>query len=648
MAESELLIRAAIRDELTGPLERIDAQVNRVAGSVARLDAAGAAGAKGGIAHLGTQVGGLHKLLTSADRKLVDLSRTVGSAFARALSAGALGLGALTAAVAVFGIKSASTFEQTRIALDGMLGSQAKGAAMFKDLQALNMKTPFGLSSVTAGARQLLGFQFQPEQILPVMKASTDIAAGLGAGEEGLQRILLNLGQVQSAGRVTGRELRDFAVLGVPGYAMVANILGKTKDEVRAMGDDAVVSADQFIGAWVKMQGPLQMFAGMAEKQMGSLQGLWSNVKDSFEVGMAAASKPLVDSLKGVIGPDGPLSKFVTEAMTTLAPPLAKFGGQVLTSLTQLLPALLPVFAALADGATRLLQAMAPGFEALRPVADELAGSLVELINALVPVMPDLTKAFVALVGVLPEFVRLLADIVPLAAPILRLLGGLLELGPVRDVLAGLLAVLLGYRVLHGIATAVDAMASALGRQATASVAAAEAEQTAAGIRGGGIGSMAGKAGRGIGIGLGAGLLGKQIAEGAIGEDKANTRGGKRFSNFIGTTVGLTAAGATVGGPWGALGGLALGVGKGFYDIYKDRNKPQSYWSESTDQPPPTAYDVAPITPPPTGLAAGGPGSPTINGPLIGNVENMSTDVDVEAAARRALAEADRMARERA
>lgn len=567
--DEDLLVRASLRNEISGPAQAARADLAGIREEAQRTNRAtgvDAAASSGILTRAWEQVnlagGKLHGTLMS-------LSSTVGGAFASGIRTVALGLGAATVAVGIFGLKAASQFEQTRIALDGLLGSAEAGQQLFTDLQKLNLKTPFELPEISQAARMLLGFQFTGEQVIPILKSVTDIASGLGVGADGLQRIVLNLGQVQAAGRVTGRELRDFATLGFPGYALVANILGMTKEQVRALGDDAVVSSDKFIAAVTNMQGPLAIFGGMAEKQVHSLAGLWSNVKDAFTVGISTAAGPLVDGLKPLLDPNtGAIPKFITGALTGLGPSLGKLGTQLITSLVDLLPGVMPILSALADGLVRILAAAGPGIASLAPLGDEIGKSLVELTDAIVPVMPDLVRGFVDMVAVLPDFVKFLAELVPLTEPILKLLDGLLELEPVKQLLAGLLTVLLAYRalsavdgVIRGVAGAMAALAGATTAEATAQEAANIAQA------GGGVGKL-GAAG-GLGKAAGPGLL----AAGGVGliADSAHRKGGAQAGEFIGggalagAAIGsvVPGVGTAIGAGVGALaGGLAYGAGK--------------------------------------------------------------------------------------
>lgn len=498
MADEQVTVRMELRDQLSRPMRDVRRETQQTTTALQRLMRADSG------TPLGRIVGGVSLLgrnLQHLDGPLRRASEGLGHMTGRATRWATIGLTAAAAATTRFGLQTAATFEQTRIAFDGFLGSAEQGAAMFDYLKDLNLKTPFELGDVTGAARQLLGFGFAAGEVKDVMSSVVNAASGLGAGGEGLNRIILNLGQVRAAGVVTGRELRDFATMGFPGYEIVADILGKTREEIRAMGDDAQVSADQFIAAVISQQGPLQRFAGMAEQQMNSLSGMWSNLKDAVQVRLADAASPLVSGLKEAMPR---LTELIGSAMDTLAPPLMRLGVSLVDGLVRMLPVIEPVLASIANGAATLLEAMAPAFAALEPVGMALGDSIGRLVTALVPVMPSLVEGFVGLVGVLPAFVDLLTAMVPLVSPIVDLLGTLLGFEPVQGILGGVLAALLGYRALSSVIGTVWKMVAALRGLAIAQAAAGGAGAVAGGA--GWLGKMTGGAAGAAG-GAAAGLL---------------------------------------------------------------------------------------------------------------------------------------------
>ena len=65
-----------------------------------------------------------------------------------------------------------------------------------------------------------------------------------------MSRLALNYGQVITQGHLTGRELRDFQVNGVPILEALSESLGKTKSEIKDMISSGEISANDVTRAF--------------------------------------------------------------------------------------------------------------------------------------------------------------------------------------------------------------------------------------------------------------------------------------------------------------------------------------------------------------------------------------------------------------
>lgn len=534
MADDDLVVRAELLDHVSGPARRAEASVDRLAAS-ARRAGDGAKTGSSGLLSMATAGDRLTQMASRADKTLIGWSNTLGDKVAKGAKYAAVGLAAASVAAVGFGLKTAAGFEQSRVAFGTLLGSVEKGNALFDQLRAFNVKTPFDLPQITRTTQVLMGMGFATESLIPTLTAASDVASGLGVGEEGLGRIALNLGQIKTQGRATGREIRDLAVLGVPSYALMADILGVTTEQVRAMGDEAVVTGDQFIDAFVRMQGPMAKFAGASVAQSKTLTGVWSNFKDTIAVGMADA-----------FDKSGAGAQLVALA-PGLATSLGALGASVVRVFGALLPVVTPVLTATGTGLTRLIDA-AGGSTALTKLGTTLGDSVGQLVTSLVPLMPELVDLFVSLVGILPGAVDALSAMIPLVTPVAGLATALLSWGPAPQIFGTLLVVLLGYSRLNSAITAIRGFGSALGFMA--------AQQTAvnvanAGAGVGGVGGAAGAAGPVAGgAGGGASKLGA-VAKGATSVFLMYTAG-KAAADWVGDALDLRKRAAGIRGFLGA------------------------------------------------------------------------------------------------
>lgn len=173
----------------------------------------------------------------------------------------------------------ADNLEQANIAFTTMLGSEEKAIAMLQDLSEFARKTPFELTDVRQNAKQLLAMGVSAENIIPTLKALWDAAAGTGAD---MTRLAMNYGQVITQGHLTGRELRDFLVNGIPLLDELAKNAGKSKEEIQNMISAGEISANDVTKAFETMTSAGGRFEDLMYKQSSTLTGLWSNFQDQL------------------------------------------------------------------------------------------------------------------------------------------------------------------------------------------------------------------------------------------------------------------------------------------------------------------------------------------------------------------------------
>jgi len=188
----------------------------------------------------------------------------------------------LAGAAAIGGlVKLAGQFEMTNIAFTTMLGSGEKAEKMLADLAKFAAKTPFTITGVEQNAKQLMAMGIETEKLLPTLKSLGDISAGLNVP---LERVALNFGQVKVQGKLTGRELRDFSVAGIPLIAELAKNLNKAESEIKDMVSAGDIGFADVEKAFTTMTSEGGRFENLMDAMSGTLPGKISNIKDSFQI----------------------------------------------------------------------------------------------------------------------------------------------------------------------------------------------------------------------------------------------------------------------------------------------------------------------------------------------------------------------------
>lgn len=194
--------------------------------------------------------------------------------------------------------KTLSGFEQLDVSFETMLGSAEKADKLLKDLLQFAAKTPFEIKEIGGVAKQLLAVGIESEKVLPTLKSLGDVAAGLSVP---VSRLALNYGQIKTQVRLTGRELRDFSIAGVPLLAELAKTLGKTEQEIKAMVSAGKIEFPAVEQAFKNMSSSGGRFANLMIKQSATLGGMWSNFKDLITLTVKEYSTQLLPMFKGIV-----------------------------------------------------------------------------------------------------------------------------------------------------------------------------------------------------------------------------------------------------------------------------------------------------------------------------------------------------------
>jgi len=195
-------------------------------------------------------------------------------------------------------IKLAGDLEQAKIAFTTMLWSAEKADDLLRDLSKFAAKTPFELVGIRQNAKQLLAMGIASEDLLPTLKSLWDVSAGLSVP---LERLALNYWQVIAQGKLTGRELRDFTLAGVPILEQLWQQLGKTTTQIQDMISAWQISSDLVVQAFQEMSSGTGRFADLMWQQSETLQGKWSNLKDNVNLLWERIGTALIPALsKGI------------------------------------------------------------------------------------------------------------------------------------------------------------------------------------------------------------------------------------------------------------------------------------------------------------------------------------------------------------
>lgn len=232
--------------------------------------------------------------------------------------------------------------QSLRVAAD-----QAKG--LLDWVKQIAVTTPFEVETIsrTLAFAQAMGFTVSESKT--VTTAIINFTAAMGLGQETMERIIQNFGQMRAAGKVTGTELRDLArgaLLPVNDIlnrmAENAGIAADQWDDFREAAAKGEVPVDAFFEAFVQLAN--ESFPSAAERMSRTFEGVKNNIVDFFKtvVGLEALG-PIFDRITGLMADalDRLLSPAVREAAKIVGESLLQGFNMIWDAIqNKLLPAL--------------------------------------------------------------------------------------------------------------------------------------------------------------------------------------------------------------------------------------------------------------------------------------------------------------------
>lgn len=198
-------------------------------------------------------------------------------------------------------------FELQRVALGSIIGDLNEANAMFEQIKAAAVKSPFQIKELVTYTKQLAAYKIETDELFETTQRLADISAGLGVG---MERLVLAYGQIRATGYLRASEVRQLTEAGIPIVEELAKkmsqLRGETISAAEVMGliSERAISFGMVKEVFDDMTSAGGMFYKMQEKQAATLAGQWSNLQDSIaimyeEIGN---TEGVNNSIKGTIG----------------------------------------------------------------------------------------------------------------------------------------------------------------------------------------------------------------------------------------------------------------------------------------------------------------------------------------------------------
>lgn len=198
-------------------------------------------------------------------------------------------------------------FELQRVALGSIIGDLNEANAMFEQIKAAAVKSPFQIKELVTYTKQLAAYKIESDELFETTQRLADISAGLGVS---MDRLVLAYGQIRATGHLRGSEVRQLTEAGIPIVEelskKMSQLRGETVSAAEVMGmiSERAISFGMVKEVFDDMTSAGGMFYKMQEKQAETLAGQWSNLQDAISIMYEEIgnTEGVNNAMKGMIG----------------------------------------------------------------------------------------------------------------------------------------------------------------------------------------------------------------------------------------------------------------------------------------------------------------------------------------------------------
>lgn len=198
--------------------------------------------------------------------------------------------------------------ENYTVQMEAFAGSAEKAAMVVAELQQFAVQSPYTLSGVLEASTTMMKYGAEAEHAIRMTKLLGDVAAG---NTDKMRLMALAVGQAQALGRLQGQELRQMVNAGFNPLTIAAKEMAgpgasdeAIKQQMQAM--QAAMRAGKLDSGII--EAALQVatskggdFAGLTEKQAGTLSGFATQILETIDLLKIEIVKPFADDLRALL-----------------------------------------------------------------------------------------------------------------------------------------------------------------------------------------------------------------------------------------------------------------------------------------------------------------------------------------------------------
>ena len=211
----------------------------------------------------------------------------------RTLVATGAAVTAMGGAALKVGIDYNSLRQSATQSLTAVTGSTELAANQMQKLDDYGRNSWLMRDTLIRAQQQMTGFGISTEKVIPYMDGLAEAVAAAGGSNQDFEELAVVMGQVQSQGKITARELDQFGRRGIDAAGLIGEAMGKTSEQIRSEITAGTLDAGEALDALA--EGMKTRFDGASDLVRNTYQGALDDVKGAFRDLMADIAKPLVD-----------------------------------------------------------------------------------------------------------------------------------------------------------------------------------------------------------------------------------------------------------------------------------------------------------------------------------------------------------------
>lgn len=200
-------------------------------------------------------------------------------------------------AVGTLGVTYNAELEQLQVLFTTLTGSAEEADRVISQIQADASKSPFDVQTLIKANQYLISAGVSADDARQTILDLGNAIAATGGGNDELDRMAMNLQQIQNVGKASSQDIKQFANAGINIYGLLAEATGKSVKQVKEMD----VTYEQLSKAFALASQEGGKYYGAMEAQSETLNGSVNKLKSSVKALLGAITKSAMPIIQKVI-----------------------------------------------------------------------------------------------------------------------------------------------------------------------------------------------------------------------------------------------------------------------------------------------------------------------------------------------------------